>query len=847
MVEQSTAAERRRKKIKDGEEDSISVAQRFLNIYRQLHIFTPDKKAAFDKMLLELPIDVKNAFGNLPGGSMVQDYIYDLEEGLGIEEDVSAASEEQQSKSNILEAALAESSETDATDEIPATSAASVPPVQPQVQTPQPIIQPQIINTAMPSKLEIGGNFASELAAALGTVLKDNRPAAPVPGNIETSAKVELGKDFASGLAEAMAAALKQNQPEPAPVQQADAPELGKEFGEALSQSLASALKEAIPSQTGELKEMLASIEKNHSQVVEMLRQDTSQNRSEMQNLTQMVVRGQMHLAKAVAGSKANFDDEGEDKESKVLESLNTTQQLIAKALVGLTQVQKKDNDELTQTLVKSQQEMVRMLMQNNTVSSANNANNIQINTPDNSAQMHVIVDKLSSMQEATSKNFEQMMEKMVQAQSELYRNIAETQTKELSAIITVALKESQRVSTENIITAMSHAPHGAPVAVPVYYPQPSQTPQNFYTQVPNAETMLADTADYQTNDFQAPYSFSPEEDISQEKNTMSFYNDDTTFTAPEELSEESLELLHDDNVSVTEDIPFNVPVETETTVSEDDENLVKKKKKKKKKKNKTTENEITLQEPQNLWLKEPVDNEEMMTEVVAQDDNSGAFLTPDNDFLPDLDFTNLPEESGADFLETAPVSESEEITPSQSKTEIKHIWDIDIPELNQTQDMSAEDLLPQEPIQLTESSDDWGWISTPDNSAPDNKINETILPESAESFGNDNFQTEEADIYGEEGEDWVWEYEEDDESNSYANDDFLPAEANFATANLKPLGNYTLLCSGDLYFQKDVFKKLEQQQVDFDLFDASSHIMVKNLAAADENEDPYENSDSKD
>ena len=44
----------------DSEELPIIVAQRFLNIFRQLHIFSDERREAFNKMLLELPPEVKS-------------------------------------------------------------------------------------------------------------------------------------------------------------------------------------------------------------------------------------------------------------------------------------------------------------------------------------------------------------------------------------------------------------------------------------------------------------------------------------------------------------------------------------------------------------------------------------------------------------------------------------------------------------------------------------------------------------------------------------------------------------------------------------------------------------------
>lgn len=46
----------------DSEELPIIVAQRFLNIFRQLHIFSDERREAFNKMLLELPPEVKSIF-----------------------------------------------------------------------------------------------------------------------------------------------------------------------------------------------------------------------------------------------------------------------------------------------------------------------------------------------------------------------------------------------------------------------------------------------------------------------------------------------------------------------------------------------------------------------------------------------------------------------------------------------------------------------------------------------------------------------------------------------------------------------------------------------------------------
>lgn len=94
---------------------------------------------------------------------------------------------------------------------------------------------------------------------------------------------------------------------------------------------------------------------------------------------------------------------------------------------------------EILDAIRESQDRMAQMIMQHNTMAASNssntNANNIQINaTP--------------------MPPMEDIVKGIVKAQSELFREMSETQTKELSAIISVALKESQQLSTQTIVEA---------------------------------------------------------------------------------------------------------------------------------------------------------------------------------------------------------------------------------------------------------------------------------------------------------------------------------------------------------------------------------------------------------
>ena len=62
----------------EDEELPVLTAQRFLNIFRQIHIFSEKKKKQFDEELLALPSEVIKALGSLPGTSLLLAHIDEL-------------------------------------------------------------------------------------------------------------------------------------------------------------------------------------------------------------------------------------------------------------------------------------------------------------------------------------------------------------------------------------------------------------------------------------------------------------------------------------------------------------------------------------------------------------------------------------------------------------------------------------------------------------------------------------------------------------------------------------------------------------------------------------------------
>lgn len=69
---------------KKNEEEPILVAQRFLNIYRQMHIFNKERQEQFDDMLLALPSDIRILLSTLPGGSLLLEHIEEVEHKRGL-------------------------------------------------------------------------------------------------------------------------------------------------------------------------------------------------------------------------------------------------------------------------------------------------------------------------------------------------------------------------------------------------------------------------------------------------------------------------------------------------------------------------------------------------------------------------------------------------------------------------------------------------------------------------------------------------------------------------------------------------------------------------------------------
>ena len=61
------------------EEYPILDAQRYLNIFHQIHIFNAEKRAEFDQSLLQMNDKIKKLLVNMPGGKVLLEHIKELE------------------------------------------------------------------------------------------------------------------------------------------------------------------------------------------------------------------------------------------------------------------------------------------------------------------------------------------------------------------------------------------------------------------------------------------------------------------------------------------------------------------------------------------------------------------------------------------------------------------------------------------------------------------------------------------------------------------------------------------------------------------------------------------------
>ena len=170
------------------------------------------------------------------------------------------------------------------------------------------------------------------------------------------------------------------------------------------------------------------------------------------QELIQIVLDGQKQInlrldkVEELSTNKANDNIQliqvFEKSQNEIIKSLSNLQ---ANTIVPRSDI---DDERLAKIISQSQENIIKTIMtanlhQNNTSANQanNNANNIQINTVDNSSQMMLLIDKIASLQATNEQNLEKVITKTIEAQSEIYSKVHSQQNKEIAEAIAEAIK----------------------------------------------------------------------------------------------------------------------------------------------------------------------------------------------------------------------------------------------------------------------------------------------------------------------------------------------------------------------------------------------------------------------
>lgn len=417
----------------DSEELPIIVAQRFLNIFRQLHIFSDERREAFNKMLLELPPEVKSIFQSLPGGTPLQEYMEDLEQkSKGLEP---VAHHSHQKNSNILQEALSENRSTGGT-----TGGEG------------------IIN---------GDNFARILASSLAQSnaeiireLQNTRPAVAgieggsgTGGGFDGPMKLVADESFTNIISKALAEAIENSEKK----RLEDNKMIARSFTE-LQENLTKLIE-----QSSQLKFISGGDGKTAAAPIQMkglvddlvkaqsafLKETTKSQKEELSSIISTAIKESQKVStQALIESFKKISEEkiptpityaaSSPKGQPAMESVEQALKAQGKEFSSIISMALKESQKNSaQTII----ETLETLKKDSTVS-AGGQNNLKV-------------------------------EEIMRMQANLFRDIARAQNQEFSALISSALKESQRQSTEAIIAALSQL-QTAPVqtvAVPVPMP----------------------------------------------------------------------------------------------------------------------------------------------------------------------------------------------------------------------------------------------------------------------------------------------------------------------------------------------------------------------------------------
>lgn len=528
-----------------GEEDPILVAQRFLNIFRQLHIFDQQRREEFNSMILALPPEIRGTFGVLPGGSVLQEYVDELEISKGM---AKSSGTVPQPKSLVQpEAGETKDSPLSRIKNTPQPQAAAVAPqvitgeakIVADASFAQVLSQSvssalmaasasqssnleQVLNTLKDSsggsgKIVPDEKFAASMAQAFSQALQfsDASKKADIQelikavresrkiefpegfsfGNAPTAAAPAIVNEtsFAKNIAEAITKVLKPGtvpQTAASAASDADMKELIKAVREsngidveALSKALVSGLKPLLSNIGGHTSEkqqqIKVSADENFSEIITGALTKTFEiSEKKRQEQTERLISGFQDVMRKDKAEKliADFQkvlqtNPPADGSAPIAapvfasgafsggsEQFEKITQEFTKTLRSLNDSRKSESREIAQAIKETQKELLKLLTQQNNKDTGKDK-------------------KREAPQPQSAEMINEIITKVAQAQSNIFQELAKQQTSELSTIISLALKESQKSSVETIVDTFKRLQeNNIQVNFPVYQAIPQKS-----------------------------------------------------------------------------------------------------------------------------------------------------------------------------------------------------------------------------------------------------------------------------------------------------------------------------------------------------------------------------------
>lgn len=753
MVSEADIAEARRKALRNGEEDPLTVAQRYLNVYRQMHIFSQERKDEFDKSLLNLSPIIITVISSLPGGLTFQDYIDEVLSKAGREKSARDNTESEDSKA----------------------------PSQPQILSnaqanmqPQQIVAPVMSGEA---KLSMGKEFADEFAKIMtGIVAKQT---IMQKDSLEKVAQ-DLGKTQLF-----IAKKLEDNKAE----RQAEMNELCKAIAQshtALSTSLAT-LGENFANQKQENSLVpIPSVERSpedDARLVEMITQSQERMMSGLlARLPQAVGVGNVNVT---AASRSVDDDVrlaemiAQSQEKVLSKLLERIPQVTGSALNASTPVYTPQSsgssanlEEMMALMTKSQEKLIATLAEKLPQMSAGIAAAPVVSATRSADDDERLVEMITKSQEKLISSLIDRIpsaESKTNTSSELPHRMQDDDER-LIRLITTSQESMIKSLIEKNVFAPQVYPQNPPPVYNTYTPS-NDTSNNTQYYQPYPDT--TDNTQY----------YQPETSVNNVPNSQPDNN------YPSYIPTQNVEEYNNDV-----DFSMVTPAVVEETVSE----TKKKKKKKKKKKSNNSDEVSSISESQNF------------------DDDDISFTDISADETPELSFDDIGEqqfdnsstnESELDFdnMDEAKEKVTEEII--YDDTDIKDFEDdflenteeqeSDVEELETSKEEQAEDKFDETLLEEDDSDDDFDnkWLDFEDDEDIETEVKVEKWTEEDSStkadWGLDSeddswgFESAKEDNKPSDDEDWEyvevddseegWEYVEDDGSEEgweYVEDD---------------------------------------------------------------------------